>query len=516
MLFLKYFWIVIWIFLNHSIHAETRPIASPASVSSSITPLSLPVNNIPQEEQSLLRDLAFLNYPPEDWRKELNQSEDESIYDVVIVGGGMAGLTVGTALFKEGIFNIKVFDQNPQGFEGPWMTYARMKTLRSNKKTMGIALEIPHLTFHAWFEVVYGTEAWKQMKKIPNHFWMEYLCWYRRAMNIPVENLCTLVDLLPTSSGGFELMFDQAGIPLKIKARKVVLATGRAGFGGPHIPDFAKDLPKSVYAHTIDHIDFDALKGRCVGIIGVGASSFDAAATALEVGAKKVDLIMRRSRLHNVNKFSSLPELGFSHGYFKLSDEKRWEIMCEAFKAGIPPPIESIHRIEGYPNLTILSNQSISQVHYEGSQIQIETNQGTYDYDFLILGTGFHIDGHEQPELRRVIDRISLWKDHLTENMICAHPRMANFPYLGPSYEFLPKQAGEDPYLRNLYCFNYGATMSHGLLSSDISTMSIGATRLAQGIAADFFLQNDDLYLDNLKKYQATDFEQENYLINIQ
>lgn len=471
--------------------------------------------HLSKQDKALVRDLILINFPPFDWRKGENRPDPDSTYDVVIVGAGMAGLTTGAALFKEGIFNIKLFDQNPNGLEGPWITYARMKNLRSSKGIMGPALGIPHLTFHAWFEANLGAHAWQKLNKIPNTLWMDYLKWYRQTLQLPVENECILTDLIPWQEG-FELHFQQAGKLIIAKARKVVLATGRAGFGGPSIPEFAKHLPKSICAHTVDLIDFNALKDRRIGIIGVGTSSFDAAATALESGAKEVELIMRRSHFATINKFASLPYKGFSLGYYKLSDEKRWEFMCEAFEAAIPPPIESIKRVEGYLNLKILTSTTIKQIDFDQSQVRVETNRGTHIYDFIILGTGFNIDGTEQPELRHMIDQIVLWKDRLPADMINQHPKMGSFPYLGPSYEFIAKEPATAPYLKNLYCYNYGATLSHGLLSSDIPAISMGATRLAQGIAADFFMQDSDWYLKCLKNYEVKDFEENDFSLNFQ
>jgi cation diffusion facilitator CzcD-associated flavoprotein CzcO len=467
--------------------------------------------SLSKQDKALIRDLKLINYPPRPWKIELHPKTDTFYYDVAIIGGGMAGLSVGAALFKEGIFNIKIFDQNLPGHEGPWINYARMRTLRSTKELMGPALEIPHLTFHAWFEAQWGADAWKQLGKIPNSLWMEYLDWYRQAMQLPVEHQCRLVSIIPMQDC-FELEFEQFSQICIVKARKVVLATGRGGFGGSFIPEFVKHLPPYIYAHTVDHIDFEALKDRRLGIIGVGASAFDAAAVALETGAKQVDLIMRRARLPNVNKFASLYYKSFSHGYYKLSDEQRWNFMCAAFDPGSPPPIEALRRLKGYQNFLLRSNTIISQIRFDGSQVQVDTNHGQYTYDFLILGTGFNIDGYQQPELRHVIDQIALWQDHLPADIVKAHPKLGRFPYLGPYFEFLPKKPGTARYLKNLYCFNYGATLSHGLLSSDIPAISIGARRLAEGIAADFFLQDSDIYLERLKDFQEQDFDQDEFL----
>ncbi|MFI0434236.1 MAG: NAD(P)-binding domain-containing protein [Parachlamydiaceae bacterium] len=468
-----------------------------------------------KEDLALIRDLLLLNFPPYDWIKGQNRPIPDPVYDVVIIGAGMGGLSAATALLKEGIFNLKLFDQNPPGFEGPWITYARMKTLRSYKEIMGPALGIPHLTFHAWYEALFGAESWRQIEKIPNALWMDYLKWYREALQLPVENDCVLTDLIPQKEG-FELHFLKKGEPLVITARKVVLATGRDGFGGPYIPEFAKHLPQSICAHTMDRIDFKSLHDCSIGIIGVGASSFDAAATALEAGAKKVDLIMRREKIGSINKFAGLPFNGFNHAFFKLSDQKRWEFMSEAFDAPIPPPIESIKRVEGFSNLRVLANREIKQIMFDGTEVILETNQGALCYDFLILGTGYEINGYQEPELRHVIDDIALWKDRLPQEMVNQHPKMAAFPYLGPSFEFLPKQTGNAPYLKHLYCFNYASTLSHGLLSADIPAISIGATRLAEAIAADLFIENSEWYLNSLKNYDEKDFEETDYILNIE
>lgn len=70
-----------------------------------------------------------------------------------------------------------------------------------------------------------------------------------------------------------------------VLARKVVLATGIQGGGEWHTPPMIRDaLPRALYAHTSEAIDFEALKGKRIGILGGGASAFDNANWALETG----------------------------------------------------------------------------------------------------------------------------------------------------------------------------------------------------------------------------------------
>jgi FAD-dependent urate hydroxylase len=57
----------------------------------------------------------------------------------------------------------------------------------------------------------------------------------------------------------------------RIVTRKVVMATGREGLGQPRIPGFMRDVPRRFWAHTSDAIDFAALRGKRVVVVGGGA-----------------------------------------------------------------------------------------------------------------------------------------------------------------------------------------------------------------------------------------------------
>ncbi len=76
--------------------------------------------------------------------------------------------------------------------------------------------------------------------------------------------------------------------------RKLVLANGYVGSGGANLPGFMRTLPKGFWSHTSEQIDFDALAGRVVGVVGAASSAFDAAAVALEAGATEVHMFNRR------------------------------------------------------------------------------------------------------------------------------------------------------------------------------------------------------------------------------
>ena len=104
-----------------------------------------------------------------------------------------------------------------------------------------------------------------------------------------------------------------------------------------------------------------------------------------------------------------------------------------------------------------------------------------------------------------------LWHDVVGLQKTPIEKKLGRFPYLGPRFEFLEKVPGLAPYLKNIHCFNYAAALSHGLISEDIAGISVGAQRLAEGIAADLFVEDADRHLAHLKKYNETDLTPETF-----
>ena len=124
----------------------------------------------------------------------------------------------------------------------------------------------------------------------------------------------------------------------------------------------------------------------------------------------------------------------------------------------------------------------------------------TFLCDHIILATGYAFNGVEQPELHDLIDTIMLWSDVLGKHETALEQKMDTFPFLGPHFEFLEKVPSSAPYLKNIYCFNYAASLSHGLISGDIPAISVGAQRLAEGIARDLFA-SEAHHLENMREF---------------
>jgi hypothetical protein len=82
-------------------------------------------------QEQVRRELQLLNYPARSWVQEKRTSHGSPILDVLVVGAGQGGLATAFGLLRERVDNILVVDQNPLDHAGPWLSFARMHTLRT-------------------------------------------------------------------------------------------------------------------------------------------------------------------------------------------------------------------------------------------------------------------------------------------------------------------------------------------------------------------------------------------------
>jgi len=463
-------------------------------------PLESPPEGLAELGQRVRDDLACLCYPPTNWVAPIAAAEH--VHDVIVIGGGMCGLVAGFALASSGIRNIRIFDRSRAGFEGPWLTYARMETLRSPKQLAGPAYGMASLTFRAWFVAQFGNQAWTDLDKIPRPMWMAYLRWYRDVLDLPVENGVEVLSIRPE---GQLMRLALAGAPeASVLARKVVMATGRDGIGHPTIPHFVSDLPAGCWAHSSDDIDFACLRGKRVVVVGVGASAVDNAAMALEAGAAEVRHLIRRKEMPRVNKLMGIGSFGFTAAFSRLSDARRWQIMNYSLRTQTPAPRGSTMRVSRHPNAFFHFDAAVQSVRFTGDEIVIATSRGSDVHaDFLILGTGFGVDPLARKELEGYADKILLWRDRFTPPEGQENPDLGNYPYLANDFTFLEREPGSAPWLANIHNFNSGAAASLGKVSGDIPGISEGAAWLAREIAAKLYSESFDRYWQQLLDYDT-------------
>jgi cation diffusion facilitator CzcD-associated flavoprotein CzcO len=457
------------------------------------------------------RDLHRLNWPAPNWVPPLAGADGQPVLDVLVVGGGMCGQAAGFALMREGVRHLRIVERKPEGEEGPWATFARMETLRSPKHLTGPDLGVPSLTFRAWYQAQHGIAAWNDLYKVPRLDWAEYLLWVRRTTGVAIENGTEVVAL------ALEGPFVRARLrgprgEESLLVRKVVLALGRDGSGAPRWPAFPAFAPDSPHArarvfHSADAIDFAALRGKRVGVLGAGASAFDNAGTALEAGAAAVTLFARRPYLPQVNKskWTSFP--GFLRGFHSLDDARRWRFFTYIFSEQVPPPFESVLRCEKHPGFSVRLGEPWTDLSAQASGVTATTPKGEYAFDAVVVATGFDVNMMDRPEVGAFRDEVAVWVDRVSAAEAAAHPEEARFPYLGDGFELLPKSEGAAPGVRNVHVFNWGCTMSHGALAGDIPGLAIGANRLVEGIVRDLFVADADRLFQDLLAHEEEELK---------
>src|SRR5260370_9768044 len=114
-------------------------------------------------------------------------------------------------------------------------------------------------------------------------------------------------------------------------------------------------------------------------------------------------------------------------------------------------------------------------------RIRIETPRGAFHADSAICGPGIRQDVRLRPELASFADKIALWCHRYTPPPGEEDPLLAAFPYLGPDYAFLERNAGEAPWLADIHLFGIGSTLSFGPSGSSSNAMTVAGPHGAAG-----------------------------------
>jgi FAD-dependent urate hydroxylase len=434
------------------------------------------------------RDLARIAHPSMPWLEPRAGPQGKPAFDVLILGAGQSGLAIAFALQRAQVNNVLAIDKAEYGREGPWSSYARMRTLRSPKDYTGPDLDVPSLTYQAWHEARFGVEGWAALQTIPTELWASYLLWVRETTAVPVRNRCEALDIAPAVDDLIAVTVrNDGGGRETLYARKLVLATGQEGMGRWWLPEFVASLPTSRRAHAADTIDFDALAGKVVAVLGAGASALDNAAVALEHGATEVHTFCRRPVPQLVQPYRWLTFTGFLRHLSDLDDAWRWRFMSTILGLREGFPQETWNRCACHPNFHLHTGAPWLGARTLGERVEVETPQGPFVADFLICGTGVDIDFAYRPELRGFAANIATWGDRYTPPSDLRDDRLGRFPYLGRDFELLEKVPGTTPWIGNIHVFAIASTMSFGPSGSSINAMTTAVRKLVDGLTRGLF-----------------------------
>lgn len=459
-----------------------------------------PPSGLAALERQVAADLEALTLPAASWPATVRRN-GEPVLDVAVVGAGMNGIAVAGSLLLAGVRNIRVFDASAPGREGPWTTTARMQTLRSPKSLPGPSFGLPSLTFRSWYTAGHGDRAWSELYKIVNQDWQDYLGWLQRVLALPLEHESRVGAVRP-ADGLLRLMVGDR----PVLARRVVLATGRAGAGGVQIPDAVDPaLFPDLAAHTATPIDTGALAGRRVAVLGGGASAWDAAATVSEQGAARADLYIRRPNLPQVNKFRAITGPGFVQGWADLPPAEQWRLAVYLFDRPAPVPHETVHRALRQRNLHVHLGTPVRAAGRQGDRVRLDldgSDPRVVEHDFLVLGTGFRVDLTRVPELADLAPHVRCWADQLRD--LPAAPRratLAAYPTLGPGFELQPSGLDAPAELGRVHLVSAGSLVSHGPIGSDIPGVDVAGARAARSIVSALFREDLPALRDRLAAF---------------
>ena len=451
-------------------------------------------------EARVREDLDRIAHPRARWLEPHPAPDGSPALDVLVVGAGQSGVAVGFGLRRACVDNILVLDRAPHGQEGPWLTYARMETLRSPKDYTGPDLDVPSLTYAAWHEARFGRADWDALGMIPRTLWAEYLLWVRRVTGVPVRNDAEVVDLAPAPGNLVAATLANGDV---LHARRVVLATGQEGAGHWWMPPDVAALPARLRAHAADPIDFAVLRGRAVAVLGAGASALDNAAAALEAGAAAVHLFCRRAEVQVVQPYRWLTFAGFLRHVSELDDSWRWRFMSAVLGMREGFPQHTYDRCARWPGFHLHTGAPWDAVAAEGDQVRIDTPRGTFRADFAICGTGIETDFARRPELACCAANIATWSDRFEPPLAERNDRLGRFPYLAEDFSLLEKVPGHTPWITAIHLFAIASTMSLGPSGSSINAMTTAVPKLVHGITRALFTADLDRHWASFQAYDV-------------
>jgi cation diffusion facilitator CzcD-associated flavoprotein CzcO len=448
-------------------------------------------------------DLARTAHPDAAWLTPRLGPDERPALDVLIVGAGQSGLATAFGLMRSQVSNILVLDKSAEGQEGPWLTYARMHTLRSPKHFTGPDLDVPSLTYQSWHEARFGEDDWRNLDLIPRQSWAEYLLWFRRVVGVPVRNGCEVVDISPAAGGLLAATVKTAAGVDTLFARKIVLATGQEGMGDWIIPEPLRHLPSSLCVHTAQPVDFTRLRGKRVAVIGAGASAFDNAAAALEAGAAEVRLFCRRGAIQVIQPYRWLTFRGFLRHLCDLDDRWRWRFMRAILEMREGFPQATYDRCARHANFHLYEGAPIEAARETDRGVELKTMKGLFWTDFVICGTGIDMNFAGRPELKNCADNIADWADRYQPPAEERRPRLGRFPYLADDFALTERVAGRTPWIADIHVFAIASTMSFGPSGSSINAMTTAVPKLVHGLTRSLFRADIERHWASLRAYDV-------------
>ena len=256
-------------------------------------------------------------------------------------------------------------------------------------------------TFEAYFEDR-GLDP-HDHDPVPIGVFLDHTDWFREQKGFDVDQ--RFVDTLEAAgaagAGGFVATLDDG---TTIAAEKVLAAPGIRHFVA--LPAWHEGVPEHRRAHTCDLVDFDALAGARVVVVGGRQSAYEWAALLCDHGAASVDVVHR----HPAPAFERV-SWQFVNPYVEqtLAHRGWWRALSADEQRAIALEFWQVGRLTLEPWLTPRLKPDVVTVHASCEVVDVEehddatvlglTDGSRLTADFVVFASGYRADIGRVPYL---------------------------------------------------------------------------------------------------------------------
>ena len=262
-------------------------------------------------------------------------------------------------------------------------------------------------TFAAFFEDRGLSRA--ENDPVPIGVFLDHTDWFREQKGFDVDE--RLVDTLEADGAGAFAATMEDGTT--ITAEKVLAAPGIRHF--VTLPAWHEGVPEHRRAHTCDLVDFDALAGARVVVVGGRQSAYEWSALLCDHGAASVDVVHR----HPAPAFERV-SWEFVNPYVEQTLAQRgwWRSLSADEQRAIALEFWQVGRLTLEPWLTPRLRPDVVTVHASCEVVDVEegdeatvlglTDGSRLTADFVVFASGYRADIGRVPYLEPVLDTLAV------------------------------------------------------------------------------------------------------------
>ena len=217
-------------------------------------------------------------------------------------------------------------------------------------------------------------------------------------------------------------------------------------------------------------------------------------------------MFMRRAQILTANPFRYTEKAGFLRHYASMGDADKWRWMQAIFAFGQPPTQDGVDRCAAFPNFALHGGATWTAARETTAGIEITASDGTVEaFDHLFIGCGFSPAAEGRPELAGLAGLIRTWRDAHVPPPDQQDDWLLGFPYLNRDLSFVERHPGEAPWLKDVHCFNYGATVTNAHSGGSLSGIRYGIEPLIHGITYDLWRADEPRHFTVTKHWSQVD-----------